>query len=54
MAKKLKTSDISIEKVRPSGAYRLSHFEDGVLQSKQYMGYTKKDAIKLHKENYGK
>jgi hypothetical protein len=54
MGKKLKNSDISVEKVKPSGAYRLSHFEDGVLQSKQYMGYNKKDAIKLHKETYGK
>ena len=54
MAKKLKYSDMSVEKVKPSGAYQISHLSDGVLNSKQYMGYTKKEAMKLHKENYGK
>jgi hypothetical protein len=54
MAKKVKYSDMSVEKVKPSGAYRISHFEDGILKSKQYMGYSKKAAMKLHKEDSGK
>ena len=54
MAKKLKTSDISVEKGKYTGAYRLSHFEDGVLNSKHYYGYTKKEALKLHRDNYSK
>lgn len=52
MAKKVKYSDMSVEKVFPSGAYRISHFQDGILNSKQYMGYTKKDAMKKHKEEF--
>jgi hypothetical protein len=54
MAKKIKYSDMSVEKVRPSGAYVISHLSDGVLNSKQYQGYTKKQAMKLHKDNYEK
>jgi hypothetical protein len=53
-AKKLKIAEISVEKVKPSGSYRLSHFQDGVLNSTNYMGYTKKEAMKLHRDNYGK
>jgi hypothetical protein len=54
MAKKIKYSDMSVEKAKPSGAYVISHLSDGVLNSKQYMGYTKKQAMKLHKDDYEK
>jgi hypothetical protein len=53
MAKnKVKYSDMTVEKVKPSGAYRISHFQDGFLNSRQYMGYTKKQAMKLHKDHF--
>lgn len=54
MAKKLRTADITVEKVRPSGAYRLTHFQDGAFHSRQYIGYTKQEALKMHKEMFGK
>ena len=54
MPKKIKYSDMSVEKAKPSGAYIISHLSDGVLNSKQYMGYTKKQAMKLHKDDYEK
>lgn len=52
MEKKIKYSDMSVEKVSPSGAYRISHFQNGFLNSRQYMGYTKKQAMKKHKEEF--
>ena len=52
MANKVKYSDMSVEKVKPSGAYRISHFQNGVLNSRQYMGYTKKQAMKMHREEF--
>lgn len=51
---KVKYSDMSVEKVKPSGAYRISHFQDGILNSRQYMGYTKKQAMKKHKDEFEK
>ena len=50
--KSIKYSDMSVEKIKPSGAYRVSHFQDGYLNSKQYVGYTKKQAMKKHKDQY--
>jgi len=52
--KSIKYSDMSVEKVKPSGAYRVSHFQDGFLNSRMYMGYSKKDAMKLHRDRYSK
>ena len=53
MAKKLKVADITVEKVKPSGAYRLTHFQDGAFHSRQYMGYTKKQALQMHRDMFG-
>lgn len=53
MAKKLKIADITIEKVKPSGAYKLTHFQDGAFHSRQYIGYSKKEALKMHRDMFG-
>ena len=50
--RRIKYSDMSVEKVKPSGAYRISNFQDGYLNSKLYMGYNKKQAMKRHKDQY--
>lgn len=50
--KKVKYSEMSVEKIKPSGAYIISHFQDGFLNSRQYMGYTKKQAMKRHKDEF--
>ena len=34
------------------GAWRISAIVDGYLVSKQYMGYTKKEAIELFQEQH--
>ena len=38
-----------IEKVFPSGAYRVSDIIDNVRVSRLYMGYTKREALKQFK-----
>jgi hypothetical protein len=52
--RKLKYSDMSVETVKPSGEHTISHFQDGVLHSTRYIGYTKKQAMKIHKDEFEK
>jgi hypothetical protein len=49
--RRVKYSDMSVSKA-PSGAYVISHMQNGVMNSKQYMGYTKKQAMKMHKDTH--
>lgn len=48
---KVTTADISIDRIVPSGAYRLTALVNGYLVSRQYMGYTKREAIHLFKDH---
>ena len=41
---------MTIEKVFPSGAYRISDIVRGVLITRVYFDYTKKEAVALFKE----
>lgn len=55
MAKnKVKYSDMTVEKSMPSGGYRISHFQDGFLNSRLYLGYSKREAMKRHKDEFEK
>jgi len=50
--RRVKYSDMSVEKGHRDGGYRITHMGDKHLVSKVYYGYTKKQAMKLHKDNY--
>ena len=41
---------MTIERMFPSGAYRIDAVIDGYLVTKWYYGYTKREAIRLFKE----
>lgn len=41
---------ISVEKVFPSGALSLSAMKNGVLKTHLYMGYPKREAIRMFKQ----
>jgi hypothetical protein len=41
---------VTVEKVFPSGAYRISDIVRGVLITRVYFDYTKKEAVALFKE----
>jgi hypothetical protein len=41
---------MTIERMFPSGGYRIDVVVDGYLVTKWYYGYTKREAIKLFKE----
>jgi hypothetical protein len=41
---------MTIERMFPSGGYRIDAVVDGYLVTKWYYGYTKREAIKLFKE----
>jgi hypothetical protein len=41
---------MTIERMFPSGGYRIDAVIDGYLVTKWYYGYTKREAIKLFKE----
>ena len=44
-------ADISVRKVSPSGAYEISSMVDGHLHSKQFQGYSKRDAMKKYHDD---
>lgn len=51
--RRIKYSDMNVEKNRMSGAYHISHGDDkDFLYSRQYYGYTKRAAMKAHKDQY--
>jgi hypothetical protein len=41
---------MTVERMHPSGAYRIDDVIGGYLVTKWYYGYTKREAIKLFKE----
>ena len=41
-------ADMSVRKVSPSGAYEFSSMVDGHLHSRQFQGYSKKEAMKKY------
>jgi hypothetical protein len=43
---------MNVSKMHPSGGYEISHMSDGYLNSKKYYGYSKKSAMKQHKDDY--
>jgi hypothetical protein len=45
---------MSIEKVHPSGAYRVSDIVKGYLVTRVYMGYTKRQALAMFKQEVKK
>ena len=45
---------MSIEKVHPSGAYRVSDIVNGYLVTRVYMGYTKRQVIAMFKQEVKK
>lgn len=48
-------SDMTVRKVSPSGAYEISSMVDGHLHSKQFQGYSKREAMKkYHDEQWQK
>lgn len=50
--RKIKYADMNVKK-NDNGSYNIYHMDDtDHLYSKQYYGYSKKDAMKLHKRNY--
>lgn len=49
--RKLKYSDMIVEPSK-QGGYDISHLVDGYRVSKKYMGYTKRQAMKRHKDAY--
>jgi hypothetical protein len=44
-------SDMTVRKVSPSGAYEISSMIDGHLHSKQFQGYSKRDAMKKYHDD---
>ena len=43
--------DMTVRKVSPSGAYEISSMVDGYLHSKQFQGYSKRDAMKKYHDD---
>jgi hypothetical protein len=53
--RRVKYSDMNVEVTKPSGAIHISHMgDDNHLFSRRYYGYTKKEAMKQHKDAYEK
>jgi hypothetical protein len=50
--RRVKYSDMNVSRVHPSGAYEISHMSNTHRESGIYMGYTKKEAMKKHKDKY--
>jgi hypothetical protein len=51
--RKIKYADMNVLKNPVSGAYNIHHMDDaGNYYHKQYYGYTKKQAMKKHKDEY--
>lgn len=44
-------SDMSVNKLSPSGGYEISSMVDGHLHSKQFQGYTKREAMKKYHDD---
>ena len=53
-SRRIKYSDMTVEKGKYTGGYRISHMGDKHLVSKVYYGYNKKEAMKKHKDAYEK
>ena len=47
-------SDMTVNKVSPSGAYEVSSMVDGYLHSQQFQGYTKRNAMKKYHDDQKK
>ena len=50
--RKVKYSDMIVEKSSPSGGWRVTNYDGNDRNSQLYMGYTKKQAMKRHKDNF--
>ena len=50
--RKMSYSDMSVNKLSPSGGYEISHMDSGYRTSKKYYGYSKKSAMKKHKDQF--
>jgi hypothetical protein len=44
-------SDISVNKMSPAGGYEVSSMVNGYLHSKQFQGYSKRDAMKNYHDD---
>lgn len=44
-------SDMSVNKMSPSGGYEVSSMVNGYLHSKQFQGYSKRDAMKKYHDD---
>lgn len=49
--RKIKYSDMNVERSK-QGGYNISHMADGQRESRTYLGYNKRQAMKQHKEYY--
>ena len=49
--RRIKYSDMNVERSK-QGGYNISHMSDGYRQSNTYLGYTKRQAMKMHKDKY--
>ena len=44
-------NDISVNRMSPSGGYEVSSMVNGYLHSKQFQGYSKRDAMKKYHDD---
>lgn len=42
---------MTVRKISPSGAYEVSSMVDGYLHSKQFQGYSKREAMKMYHDD---